>query len=847
MQKQLKTAAPGGAQQLTLWLLTLVALPLGGLVLAGQLAVWPERPELLVVVASACTHGVLLALIRSRREGDTPRFLAGSGLALLVLLSGHLLSLEGVPELALIPAAAAWCAGGVLMLLLQAMARGMPEIGDPGGSINVKLTGAIMGVVILTAGFWVVGGMGDLMERRLPGLGLLGLCAALSLLPLAAAGPARRALGRVHREGAGKGVQALLIPIGVPALLLSVQLLPDIAFLPLGSTAVLALLGAALFLLLVGNSSLPDMAAALILPAAAPLAVACLIPAPLPMRAMAAVLVLATLAALFLRERVRPEGEQRAIGLPQPRVLVALQERLNILVLRVNFDSGAVHFPFGGGEPFGGGYSLPLTDFLRLTEMKVALDLMQKLQRGEQPADFPMRFRLRAPGAPGEARQEWTRQLFSVRVLENRYPQCWIVLERQSQEADVQRERAEQSELLLYSALSREERLRIAVARDLRAPVSVLQEEVEHLTSGRPWAESARAFALSLRLLSDSLDQLRSGAGTSRGLTGTGPWDISEMLGWLSETFASQAKYAGVALHFVPARQGDLRLHGDHGRIFLALCRLIDNAIAHARSTEISVSGFLTRGQGQEATVTWLVRDNGVGIDHLRQASLFEPFGLISGGIDGQARLGLFAVRKSLRQLGGNVVLEEASPDRDGSCFIVTHPARVLHVTEPEEERDDITALMPMRRALLLEDDPVAAEVLSARLRGLFGRVDVLAERDALLPRLRVERPDVLFVGRGTGSTGHGDLIRALRREDRTLPVIGVVSPAMPELREAMEQGGATRVLTKPVGLTQLRDLVIDLFASGSAEAEVTHAADQEGEAEIQSFLSDFQRVIGQD
>src|SRR5690606_19847646 len=128
------------------------------------------------------------------------------------------------------------------------------------------------------------------------------------------------------------------------------------------------------------------------------------------------------LAALFMRERVKPEGEPRAIGLPQPKILVALQERLNILVLRVNFDTGSVHFPYGGGEPFGGGYSLPLTDFLRLTEMKVALELMQKLQRGEQPSDFPMRFRLRAPGTPGEARQEWTRQLFSVRVLENRYP-----------------------------------------------------------------------------------------------------------------------------------------------------------------------------------------------------------------------------------------------------------------------------------------------------------------------------------------------------------------------------------------------------------------------------------------
>ena len=832
---------------MALWLLTLAALPLLGLMLAGRLTELPARPELLVIVTSASAHGVMLALLRSRREGDGPRLIAGSALGLLFLLgTGSFLRIGGVPELPVIPTVVAWFAGAVLMFFLQAMARGMPEIGDQGGSMNVKVTGAVMGIVILTAGFWVVGGMADLMERRLPGLGLLGLCAGLSLFPLAAAGPARRALGRIHREGMGRGAQALIIPIGLPVLLLSVQALPDISFLSPGSLAVLALLGAAVLLLLLGNSPVPDMAAALILPAAAPLAVACLIPAQMPVRAMAIVLLMANLAALFMRERVKPEWEPRAIGLPQPKILVALQERLNILVLRVNFDTGSVHFPYGGGEPFGGGYSLPLTDFLRLTEMKVALELMQKLQRGEQPSDFPMRFRLRAPGTPGEARQEWTRQLFSVRVLENRYPQCWMVLERQSQEADVQRERAEQSELLLYSALSREERLRIAVARDLRAPVSVLQEEVEHLDAGRPWADSARAIALSLRLLSDSLDQLRSGAGTSRGLTGTGPYDIGEMLGWLSETFASQAKYAGVALHFVPARQGDLRLHGDHGRVFLALCRLIDNAIAHARATEISVSGFLTRGQGQEATVTWLVRDNGVGIDQLRQASLFEPFGLISGGTDGQARLGLFAVRRSLRQLGGDVVLEEPSPDREGSCFIVTHPARVLHISEREEEPAGTPPLMPMRRALLLEDDPVAAEVLSARLGALFGRVDVLEDRDALLLRLRAERPDVLFIGRGTGSIGQGDLIRALRREDPALPVIGVVSPAMPELRDAMEQGGATRVLTKPVGLTQLRDLVIDLFASGAVEPEVLHLADEQEEADMKSFLDDFQRVIGQ-
>lgn len=834
-----------GAHQMTLWMLTLAMMPVTGLALAERL-VPPGAAELMIAVSSAASHGVLLALLQNRREGDAPRLLAGSALSFLAMIAGGILFPALVPALTIWSAASCWVAGGVLMLCLRAMARGLPEVGDTGGSLNVKIVGAVMGLVVLAGGFWLVSSMPQLIGRGWPGLDALGFSAALGLVPLTAAGPARRAVARLRRQPASpfSGALSLLVPLGVASCLLVAGLLPDPGFLGAGSVAVIWLATIALGLLLLGNSPQSDMAAALLLTGAVPFLVGALYQGGLATGGMMTVLLLGALSALFLREKERSDTEQRTVGLPQPRVLVALQARLNVLVLRINFESGSVHFPLGGGEAFGGGYTLPLADFLRLAEMKVALELMQRLQRGEAPLDFPMRLRLRAPGVPGEARQEWVRQLFSLRVLENRYPQCWMVLVRQSQEADLQRERAEQSEMLLFSALAREERLRIAVARDLRAPVSALLSEYEALHEGGLWSESARAVALSLQLLSDSLDQLRSGAGTAVGLTGTGPFRIGQVLGWLSDTYASQAKYAGVTLHMPASQQGDAQLHGDHGRVFLSLCRLVDNALSHARATEITVSGFLTRGRGQEATVTWLVRDNGVGIDQLRQASLFEPQGLIAAGGSAEARLGLFAVRKTMRQMGGDVVLEEQAPDQEGCCFLLSHPALVLTQSVEQEPGDD-TVLMPLRRALLLEDDEVAAEVLSARLRRLFGRVDVIADREGLLPRLKIERPDLLLIGRGAGVTPHADLVRAVRREDRSLPVVGIVPPALPELRDAFESAGVTRVLMKPVGLAQLRDLVIDLFASGAPlpSNDALYIEDQE---EVESFLADFQKVIGE-
>lgn len=834
-----------GAHQMTLWMLTLAVMPATGLALAQHL-IPKGAVELMVAVSSAASHGVLLALLQNRREGDTPRLLAGSALTFLALVAGGILLPSVVPGLTLWSSAASWAAGGILMLCLRAMARGLPEVGDPGGSLNVKIVGALMGLVVLTAGFWLVSGMPQLIGRDLPGMAALGTSAVLALVPLTAAGPARRAVARLRRHPLSPLSRSLslLVPIGIAATLLVAGSLPDPGFLSPGSAALIWLSATALALLLLGTTAQTDMAAALLLTGATPFLVGALSQGGLAPGGMMTVLLLGAMSALFLREKERSTTEQRAAGLPQPRVLVALQDRLNVLVLRVNFDSRSVHFPFGGGENFGGGYTLPLADFLRLAEMKVALELMQRLQRGEAPLDFPMRLRLRAPGVPGEARQEWVRQLFSVRVLENRYPQCWMVLVRQTQEADIQRERAEQSEMLLFSALAREERLRIAVARDLRAPVSALQNEYEALQEGGPWSESARSVALSLQLLSDSLDQLRSGAGTAVGLTGTGPFQIGQVLGWLSDTYASQAKYAGVTLHMPPSQQGDAQLHGDHGRVFLSLCRLVDNALTHARATEITVSGFLTRGRGHEATVTWLVRDNGVGIDQLRQASLFEPQGLIAAGGSAEARLGLFAVRKTMRQMGGDIILEEQTPDQEGCCFLLSHPALIM-TQSVEVDSSGEPVLMPLRRALLLEDDEVAAEVLSARLRRLFGRVDVIADREALLARLKIERPDLLLIGRGTGSIAHADLVRAVRREDRSLPVVGIVPAVLPELRDAFEGAGATRVLVKPVGLAQLRDLVIDLYASG-ASLPAHDAVFVEDEEEVETFLADFQKVIGE-
>ncbi len=141
----------------------------------------------------------------------------------------------------------------------------------------------------------------------------------------------------------------------------------------------------------------------------------------------------------------------------------------------------------------------------------------------------------------------------------------------------------------------------------------------------------------------------------------------------------------------------------------------------------------------------------------------------------------------------------------------------------------------PHPRILLLEDDPVSAEFMSAALAALPARV----ERAASLAEVRTRLADEatgdeddpfdlwLFDARLPDGAG-ADLLVELRAHDRSTPALAHTAEPRPEERAALLMAGFVDVLIKPLGVDTLQAAVRRALGDAAASAHATEVPSME-------------------
>lgn len=150
--------------------------------------------------------------------------------------------------------------------------------------------------------------------------------------------------------------------------------------------------------------------------------------------------------------------------------------------------------------------------------------------------------------------------------------------------------------------------------------------------------------------------------------------DVAEMMEGVSGEIPTSWRRPEVALQWhLPA--GRLSMSSDRGKIEGILRNLVHNALKHTRQGEVTVEAH----GDDEATVRFVVRDTGEGIDAGALPQIFDRFSRATNAGPGFG-LGLFIVHRFTEMLGGRIVVDSAP--NAGSRFEVILP-RVL--SSPEE------------------------------------------------------------------------------------------------------------------------------------------------------------------
>ncbi|MCF8516206.1 MAG: PAS domain S-box protein [Rhodobacteraceae bacterium] len=281
------------------------------------------------------------------------------------------------------------------------------------------------------------------------------------------------------------------------------------------------------------------------------------------------------------------------------------------------------------------------------------------------------------------------------------------------------------------------------------------------------------------------------------------------------------------AMHRVPAKAKGVRLWvqldealcaprlGDAKRVLQVLHNLVGNAIKFTRQGEVSLT-FSSQGQGG---IKITVADTGIGMTAEQSANVWEEFTQADGSITrrfGGTGLGLPIVRRLVALMGGEITLDSTAGV--GTKVIVTLPLSALEQSlvssepvprEPPDARKQLAGL----RALVAEDNATNRMILGAMLSRLGIEAVMVEDGDEVAGVWGPGAFDVVLLDismpRKDGISALQDLQDLARHLGAELPpAIAVTANAMTHHVDAYHQAGFAAVISKPVRLGALADVI---------------------------------------
>ena len=278
-------------------------------------------------------------------------------------------------------------------------------------------------------------------------------------------------------------------------------------------------------------------------------------------------------------------------------------------------------------------------------------------------------------------------------------------------------------------------------------------------------------------------------------------------------------------------------LMGDPLRLGQILINLVNNAVKFTERGEIVVKVELEERTPERVKMRVSVRDSGIGMTPAQSARLFQAFSQADTSTSrkyGGTGLGLSISKRLVEMMGGEIWVE--STYGVGSTFIFTAWLGI-GATEPERRRlvPDLSGI----RALVVDDNPLACEILSAGLMGFGLKTDSVASGEEAIRKLSAadthDPYQVILVDwqmpGGIDGLEAARIIKQGGRLQHVPKVVMVTGFGREDVRSRAEEMGIEGFLLKPVSPSLLYDTMMDLFGSAESKAgrarlavEATHS-----------------------
>ncbi|MCV2367804.1 PAS domain-containing hybrid sensor histidine kinase/response regulator [Roseateles oligotrophus] len=309
------------------------------------------------------------------------------------------------------------------------------------------------------------------------------------------------------------------------------------------------------------------------------------------------------------------------------------------------------------------------------------------------------------------------------------------------------------------------------------------------------------------------------------------PFGIDQLLRDLSVLLSASAGAKPVEVLYDIDASLPRQLVGDAMRLQQVLLNLGSNAIKFTPAGHVVLSIKVLQRSEVGVTVQFSMRDSGIGIAPENQARIFSGFSQAEANTTrrfGGTGLGVAISQRFVALMGGELELESALGEGSRFFFTITLP-----LASPEEAQVILQSRVANAqpdgqdgrswRALVVDDNPLAREILAQMGESLGWRVDVAESGEAALAMLKSSAQagvayEAVFVDwqmPGLDGWQTSQQIQALSHAAAP-PVIVMVTAHGREMlaqRSEVEQAQLDGFLVKPVTASMLFDAVIDARA----------------------------------
>jgi two-component system, sensor histidine kinase len=352
------------------------------------------------------------------------------------------------------------------------------------------------------------------------------------------------------------------------------------------------------------------------------------------------------------------------------------------------------------------------------------------------------------------------------------------------------------------------------LAHDIRTPLTGILALSQLLqASDLPqretgWAEAIRGAADHLaRLTNIVVDAAR--AETAGLVLREEAFSLREFVDGIAGSLTARAQAKGLDADTAVTRTLPMRIIGDEVRLRSALENLIDNAVKFTERGSVGLSVSSKRAGRGRVTLSFVVRDSGMGMTAADLRRLFRPFAQASEDVArryGGAGLGLVFVKRIANAMRGGLVV--TSKLGRGSTFRLT---ATVASTAPAARKAAAGAsvALPSLRLLCVEDNLYGRVVLSTILRELGHRVSFAGSGEAAVEAVASREHDAVLMDialAGIDGLEATRRIRALPKPVGGIPIIGVSGRADVRDAEAAKAAGMNLYLRKPATPAELNE-----------------------------------------